>query len=110
MVFVKLGFRCGTGFYPPVYPLFLTRHAGGLSSLQEITGTFQGIRNVVQEGEKMACKLFLSLKSLLVGAGNLQAERVGVCGEAQRREKEEASDSRVTSRQTRGSETEMEPG
>lgn len=43
----EVGFRCGMGRYPPVYPLFLTRRAGGLSSLQERTGTFQAIRKVV---------------------------------------------------------------
>lgn len=31
-------------------------------------------------GEKKACKFILSLKSLLVGAGNLQTGGVGVCG------------------------------
>lgn len=34
--------------------------------------------------KKIACKLFLSLKSLLVGAGNLQTEGVGGCGGQER--------------------------
>lgn len=37
-------------------------------------------------GKKIAWKLFLSLKSLLVGAGNLQTEGVGVCGGQERPE------------------------
>lgn len=84
---MKLGLRCGTGRYPLVYPLFLACCAGGLSSLQEKNQVPSRASEVLcRRGKKIAWKLFLSLKSLLVGAGNLQTEGVGVCGGQERPE------------------------